>query len=433
MTLDFARKQRFKIVPKRVPFELANGSVQYSIGYTLLSCALTRDQQKTRPHEFYIFATCIEPLILGRSLLYDVGILRPPVDRHLPSLFCDKEENSLVGENPLGETVFLRPKVRIHLRHSGGIRKILAVPDKGSDVNVMSLAFAQSLGYNIDRQGTSQRTLQVANGLMIRSVGIVCASFEIDMSRARLDLMQKHFAVVVNFPFDIAFGNAFIRELKVFEANLSCLEWVHVREELPLLCPFMTAVHAGENCKKSGTRPTEHPTQQLLKTAADRVADMEAEENLKATEKAAEEKRQRQEQEEKWRKAAAEGKLRRQAQEENLRRQAEEEKRQEKAEKEKLRRQAQEEKRQKEAEEERSRQVEERPRIVRDEPANGGIENNETERKPRKNEKRREEERSPRTHFSLGGLTGIFRKENSAETRKDRQESKSKRGWHKVL
>ena len=243
MTLDFARKQRFKIVPKRVPFELANGSVQYSIGYTLLSCALTRDQQKTRPHEFYIFATCIEPLILGRSLLYDVGILRPPVDRHLPSLFCDKEENSLVGENPLGETVFLRPKVRIHLRHSGGIRKILAVPDKGSDVNVMSLAFAQSLGYNIDRQGTSQRTLQVANGLMIRSVGIVCASFEIDMSRARLDLMQKHFAVVVNFPFDIAFGNAFIRELKVFEANLSCLEWVHVREELPLLCPFMTAVH----------------------------------------------------------------------------------------------------------------------------------------------------------------------------------------------
>lgn len=243
MTLEFARKRRFKIVPKRVPFELANGSVQYSIGYTLLSCALTRDQQKTRPYEFYIFATCIVPLILGRRLLYDMGILSPPGNRHLRTADCDEEEESPGCKNPLGETAILRPEVRIHIRHSGGIRKILAVPDKGSDVNVMSLAFAQSLGYNIDRQGTSQRALQLASGLMVRSVGIVCASFEIDMDRARLDLMQQHFAVIVNFPFDIAFGNAFIRELKVFEANLSCLEWVHVREELPLLCPFMTAIH----------------------------------------------------------------------------------------------------------------------------------------------------------------------------------------------
>ena len=180
VTLDFARKQRFKIVPKRVPFELANGSVQYSLGYTLVSCALTRDQPRSRLHEFYILATCIEPLILGRRLLYDMGILCPPGDSDLRSVGCDMGDGSLVGKNPLGETMILRPEVRIHIRHSGGIKKILAVPDKGSDVNVMSLAFAQSLGYNIDRKGTSQRTHRLASGLVIRSVGIVRASFEID-------------------------------------------------------------------------------------------------------------------------------------------------------------------------------------------------------------------------------------------------------------
>ena len=170
-----------------------------------------------------------------------MGILCPPGDSDLRSVDCDMGDGSLVGKNPLGETMILRPEVRIHIRHSGGIKKILAIPDKGSDVNVMSLAFAQSLGYNIDRKGTSQRTHRLASGLVIRSVGIVRASFEIDMNSARLNLMQKPFAVHINFPFDIAFGNPFIHELKVFEANLSCLEWVHVREEFPLLCPLNTA------------------------------------------------------------------------------------------------------------------------------------------------------------------------------------------------
>ena len=236
MTLDFVRKQRFKVVPKRVPFELANGSIQYSIGYTLVSCALTQDQHRIRLHEFHIFTTCVEPLILGRRVLYDMGILSAPKISDIQSFDCDQEGNSLVRGNPLGESLNLRPEVRIHIRHDGGIKKILAVPDKGSGVNAMSLAFAQSLGYNIDRRGTSQCTLRLASGLIIRSVGTVYASFEIDMQTARLDLFQKTFAVITNLPFDIAFGNAFIHELKIFEANLSCLEWVHVREELPLLC-----------------------------------------------------------------------------------------------------------------------------------------------------------------------------------------------------
>ena len=236
MTLDFVRKHRFKIVPKRLPFELANGSVQYSIGYTLVSCALTRDQPGTRLHEFYIFTTCIESLVLGRKLLYDLGILSSPKVSKPQSLNRNKEENSLNSDHPLGEIMIPRPEVRIRIRHSGGIKKILAVPDKGSGVDAMSLAFAQSMGYNIDREETNQCILRLASGLMIRSIGTVCASFEMDMKSARLDLLQRTFAIIVNFPFDIAFGNAFIHERQVFEANLSCLEWVHVREKLPLLC-----------------------------------------------------------------------------------------------------------------------------------------------------------------------------------------------------
>ena len=192
----------------------------------------------TRLHGFHIFTTCIEPLILGRRLLYDMGIMSPPKARELQGTNFDNQEISLVGEKPLDENTILRPEVRIYISHRDGVKRILAVPDKGSELNAMSLAFAQSMGYSIDRKATSQYTLRLASGLMIRSIGTVCASFEIDMKSARLDLLQKTFAVVVNFPFDIAFGNAFIRELKIFEANLSCLEWAHVREDIPLLCPL---------------------------------------------------------------------------------------------------------------------------------------------------------------------------------------------------
>lgn len=172
-----------------------------------------------------------------------MGILNSPQVRELQRTNFDKQEISLVSESPLDEEMILRPEVRIHIRHRDGVKKILAVPDKGSEVNAMSLAFAQSMGYSIDRKAISQYTLRLASGLMIRSVGTVCASFEIDMKSARLDLLQKTFAVIVNFPLNIAFGNAFIRELKIFEANLSCLEWVHVREDLPLLCPLIGKQH----------------------------------------------------------------------------------------------------------------------------------------------------------------------------------------------
>ena len=69
------------------------------------------------------------------------------------------------------------------------------------------------------------------------------------MKLARPDLLQKTFAVVVNFPFDVAFGNAFIHELKVFDVNLSYVEWVRVREELPFLCPLRQKEGHGVICK----------------------------------------------------------------------------------------------------------------------------------------------------------------------------------------
>ena len=237
MTLDFVRKHRFKIVPKRRPFELANGSIHYSIGYTVISCGFCRDQQDTRLHKFYIFKDCIEPLILGWRLLYDMGILSPPEINEL------REPNQEKGKSPpnirtyLDETMIPRAEVQVHMKHSGGLRKVLAVPDKGSSVDAMSLAFALSMGYSIDRKGSSQCVLRLASGLMIRSVGTVCASFQMDTKDLRVNLFQKDFVVIANFPFDIAFGNALIHELKLFGTNLSSLEWVHMRTELPLLCP----------------------------------------------------------------------------------------------------------------------------------------------------------------------------------------------------
>ena len=167
-----------------------------------------------------------------------MGILSSPKVSEPQEFTHDKGGSTLLTKNLPGENMVLRPGVRIHIRHSGGIKKVLAVPDKGSSVDAMSLAFAQSMGYIIDRRGANQCTLRLASGLMIRSVGTVRASFEIDMKSARLDLLQRTFAVIVNFPFDVAFGNAFIHERKVFEANLSCLEWVYVREILPLLLPI---------------------------------------------------------------------------------------------------------------------------------------------------------------------------------------------------
>lgn len=241
MALDFARKHRYKITPERVPFELADGTVEYSVGHTFVSCARTRDRQRTRVHEFHIFITCIEPLILGQRLLDDLGILSVAKLGECGSPNNSKEYDPSVSEKFLSKSLLLHPKIRIHIRHSGGIKNVLAIPDKGSGVNAMSLAFAQSMRYNIHRSPTIQYTLRIATGLMIQSVGTVRASFEIDLKSARLNLSQKSFAVIENFPFDIAFGNQFIQELKIFEANLSCLEWVHVQERLPLLCPLSSA------------------------------------------------------------------------------------------------------------------------------------------------------------------------------------------------
>jgi hypothetical protein len=59
-----------------------------------------------------------------------------------------------------------------------GMKEAQAVPDKGSNKNVMSLAYAHALGYPVEGGQHSRVTVKLANGAIIQSHGSIETQFK---------------------------------------------------------------------------------------------------------------------------------------------------------------------------------------------------------------------------------------------------------------
>lgn len=161
---NYAREIKIRITPDRNcdPFLLPTfGTLIWPIGRARISCAFPSEPETVKEYEFFVFEHFVYPVIMGREFLRETGTLdwfqhrlhdRPLVKHDIPIVaFLGAEEETL--------TIFINGE------------ELDSAPDTGSEINVMSLEFAQTRGFTIEKDDIHE--VRFADGSLQDVVGRV--------------------------------------------------------------------------------------------------------------------------------------------------------------------------------------------------------------------------------------------------------------------
>ena len=256
MSLKFAVIERIKMDRVKIPFTFGDGSVHYSIGRATADCALQSSPHSTRAYQFYIFLDLIEPIILGRKFLHDAGLSRYPkrLSRQLLPDEDDADARSVWTTRSLDQIEYSSWQIRVVLRYGSTVKDIGVVCDRGSDINVMSLAYAQEIGIDIRWSQRHQESVCLADGSATEILGFIYASIRFYGQAGRLGLIQLRFVLIDSLPFHVAIGNPFIKQCRIFE-DMHDFDWTFTDDEEALLCMMRLA----SKWKKGNSNPGSAP------------------------------------------------------------------------------------------------------------------------------------------------------------------------------
>lgn len=259
MSLKFAISERIKVDRVKIPFILGDGSVRYSIGRATADCALQSSPHSTRAYQFYIFLNPIEPIILGRKFLHDAGLSRYPkrLNRQLLPDDDNADARSVWTTRSLDHIEYSRWQIRVALRYGSTVEEIGVVCDRGSDINVMSFAYAQEIGIEIKWSQRHQESIHLADGSTTETLGFVYASIRFYGRAGRLGQIPLRFVLIDSLPFHVAIGNPFIEQYRIFE-DMHDFDWTFTDDEEALLCMFRW--HQGMSlCRQRESNPSSAP------------------------------------------------------------------------------------------------------------------------------------------------------------------------------
>jgi hypothetical protein len=256
MSLKFAISERIKAGSVKIPFILGDGSILYSIGRATADCALQSSPHSTRAYQFYIFLNPIEPVILGRKFLHDAGLSRYPksLNRQLFPDDDNADARSVWTTRSLDHIEYSRWQIRVALRCGSTIEEIGVVYDRGSDINVMSFAYAQEIGMEIKWSQRHQESIHLADGSTTETLGFVYASIRF---YGHLGQIPLRFVLIDSLPFHVAIENPFIEQDRIFE-DVHDFNWTFTDGEDALLCMFCW--HQGMSlCRQRESNPSSAP------------------------------------------------------------------------------------------------------------------------------------------------------------------------------
>lgn len=248
MSLDFARSHGVRIVPARVPFLLATKVVYYSLGYAMVTCATSREDQPTK-HVFYVFTNALHPLILGRDLARQYYGLHGHSQVH--NCLDSSQENGIIrGVNKLfwSDSVVTEKKT-LEFRINNTLNIIVNF-DCGADFDAISLSLAQRLGFEPGHDPILKQ-FRIADGRMMESKGIFDVNLESAWGGDQQISIKRPFTVVENLVFDLIFGNQFIRN-QMGAQDFALLLWGESADPSPRL---VAAIQNRKKLNASSFRP----------------------------------------------------------------------------------------------------------------------------------------------------------------------------------
>jgi hypothetical protein len=190
---EFAKEQNFRIrsgKKDKKRFELGSGDFIESIGRARLPCSLAKGSGSYRKQWFHVLADSIVPLIMGRHFLEETQVLTK--NQHLLER-CPPELGLISSLKFIGS-----PRKRSGIGVSINGRVLVATPDTGSDLNLISLACAERERFCIDKGQEGHVRLQNADGSETKTLGrvyVASISLDLRMSQTISERQQPNYDI----------------------------------------------------------------------------------------------------------------------------------------------------------------------------------------------------------------------------------------------
>ena len=206
MDLDTVRKLGLPISIRPdslLRFSLCDGKIVRSIGKTVAQVTFAKGAPTPTQCSFYVLKKCAVPLIMGKKFLESTETLTKFKHR-LRERLATLGRFSRILE--IGSS-----SQRLSCRLDG--RDVLVNPDSGSEINVMSSAFAKKHGYYHQRS-THHGRVVLGDGSEAETIGVITASVILGSRHEKS--YQEVFHILPGLSSDILLGEDILHESDAF-------------------------------------------------------------------------------------------------------------------------------------------------------------------------------------------------------------------------
>jgi hypothetical protein len=205
MSHDYAKRNHFKINSlMREKFRTANGFQVSTLG-TVLQPVRFAGEPETYMREFHVLPKCVHDIILGSHFLrltQTFTKFRHRVVKTLRSI-------------PLRHRVCLTGFSQEMLSGWANGQSILALPDTGSDICLMSLRYARERGYRVDTDPKHRQMLEFVDGSTAETFGRV-EGFQWEFDRSDIHVHSPEIHVLEGLQTDLLLGYEFLEDSDAF-------------------------------------------------------------------------------------------------------------------------------------------------------------------------------------------------------------------------
>ncbi|KAF2822690.1 hypothetical protein CC86DRAFT_300401 [Ophiobolus disseminans] len=215
ISLDLAQALSYEIdasaLQKR-QFMLANGSIIEAVGAIVVECSFGLEENPAvAPMSciFYVFMKLASPLIMGFAFLEQTMTL----SKHRHRLI----KTPRPAHRPLQVYSVGRPRNQLFCYLN--TLYVPAIPDSGSEINLMTRRFAQKKGFSIEE---GKEVVEFADGSVAMTTGIVRGRLEVRKYEGSLKLTripEVLFYLLENLRHDLIIGEDPLEELDIFASG----------------------------------------------------------------------------------------------------------------------------------------------------------------------------------------------------------------------
>jgi len=205
---DYAKRHNFKIDRlKRGKLRTASGSRVHTLG-TVLQPVRFAEEPDTYIREFHVLPKCVHDIILGGPFLRWTQTFTEHAHRVVKKL----------RGMSLRHRVCFTGSSQQKLAGWANGQSILALPDTGSDVCLISLQYARERGYRIDTNPKHREMLEFVDGSTAETFGRV-EGFRWEFDRSDIQVHSPEIHVLEGLQTDILLGYEFLSNSDAFSVH----------------------------------------------------------------------------------------------------------------------------------------------------------------------------------------------------------------------